>query len=341
MSLFNKLNKPVFLKDTSDAEEYISKLKELSKKSHGELKKKIDLEIKFTSIGLYGEKNIAFELENSGIPMYILHDIHLEIDNLTAQIDYIVVTRKNIYVIECKNLIGNINIDSNGNFTREYVLNGKKIKEGIYSPITQNARHLEVLRQIRVDAQSNKVTRFLMDKMYNTMYHGVVVLANPKTILNDRYAKKGIKDKVIRADQLINYIEEMDKASDLAPMKDKDMEAMATRLLQHHTPNKSDYTKKFESLIGKSIDKEEREKEAVSHFDKDNLYQELKNYRLEKSREENIKAYYIFTNAQLSDLIDKKPRTNEELEEIKGFGKVKVEKYGDEIIKIINEFPNR
>ena len=47
----------------------------------------------------YGEKNIAFELKNSGIPMYILHDIYLESDDLSAQIDYIVVTRKVVFII--------------------------------------------------------------------------------------------------------------------------------------------------------------------------------------------------------------------------------------------------
>jgi len=43
--------------------------------------------------------------------MYILHDIYLEVDGLSAQIDYIVVTRKIIFIIECKNLIGNIEVD--------------------------------------------------------------------------------------------------------------------------------------------------------------------------------------------------------------------------------------
>ena len=97
------------------------------------------------SYGLIGEKNIAFELSNSGMPMYILHDIHLELEDLSAQIDYIVVTKKVIYVIECKNLIGNITIDRDGNFIRDFVFGGRKIREGIYSPITQNQRHLEAV----------------------------------------------------------------------------------------------------------------------------------------------------------------------------------------------------
>jgi hypothetical protein len=93
-----------------------------------------------------------------------MHDVHFEIGGLSAQIDYIVVTRKVTFVIECKNLIGNIDIDSEGNFIRDYELNGKHIKEGIYSPATQNQRHLEILRQIRRDSKSNIVSKMLFDK---------------------------------------------------------------------------------------------------------------------------------------------------------------------------------
>lgn len=40
-----------------------------------------------------------------------------------------------------------------------------------------------------------------------------VVLANPKTVLNDRYAKKEVKEKVIRADQLLTVIRKMNSES--------------------------------------------------------------------------------------------------------------------------------
>ena len=42
------------------------------------------------------------------IYVYVLHDIYLEIGDLSAQIDYLVITRKMVFVIECKNLIGDI-----------------------------------------------------------------------------------------------------------------------------------------------------------------------------------------------------------------------------------------
>ncbi|HHX61656.1 MAG TPA: hypothetical protein GX707_13255 [Epulopiscium sp.] len=57
-----------------------------------------------------------------------------------------------------------------------------------------------------------------------------------------------------------------------------------------------------------------------------------------KSREEKIKPYVIYTNNQLEDLIVKMPRTIDELYGVVGFGKVKTNKYGEDIIRIIMKY---
>lgn len=55
-----------------------------------------------------------------------------------------------------------------------------------------------------------------------------------------------------------------------------------------------------------------------------------------KSREDKVKPYYIFSNKQMDALIEKNPSTKSELKEVKGFGDVKVAKYGDDILEIFN-----
>lgn len=80
--------------------------------------KKIDEEINRVNAGIWGEQTVRFELQNSHIPMYVLHDLFLEYDGLTAQIDYLIVTRKQTFVLECKNLYGNIEINNAGDFIR-------------------------------------------------------------------------------------------------------------------------------------------------------------------------------------------------------------------------------
>ena len=141
------------------------------------------------------------------MPMYIIHDfLYIESDDLTAQIDYLVFTKKICFVIECKNLFGNIEINNQGDFIRTMTFGRKKIKEGIYSPITQNERHLKLMKKIAMENKSNIITKFLTDKLFENSYRTVVVLSNPKTVLNSGFAKKEIRNKVIRTDQLISYI---------------------------------------------------------------------------------------------------------------------------------------
>ena len=70
---------------------------------------------------------------------------------------------------------------------------------------------------------------------------------------------------------------------------------------------------------------------------KDKLIAELKAFRLERSGQEQVKPYYIFNDAQMEDLIKKNPKDKEELCQVSGFGKVKAEKYGDEILEILRK----
>lgn len=349
MGFLDKMNNPVFLKNDSNIVKLISKLKELQAKASREVKERIDREIKLALIGEIGENNIAFELKNSGMPMYVMHDVYFEKDGLSAQIDYIVVTRKVTFIIECKNLIGNIEIDNAGNFIRNYKLNGKNIKEGIYSPITQNQRHLEVIKRIGKDSKSNIFSKMLFEKYFDENYKSIVVLANPKTILNAKYAKKEIKQMVIRADQLNNFIKNVNKQSKQLALNDKEMKKFAERLLKFHTPNLSDYANKYEDITNNLKDQIGKKDEEEKDFDKteiidrksegstNELIKKLKTLRLEISRGENIKPYFVFNDKQMVNLISKMPSSKEELQEVSGFGKIKAEKYGDIILKILHE----
>ncbi|NLZ73392.1 MAG: NERD domain-containing protein, partial [Bacteroidales bacterium] len=136
MGLFDRLKEPVFLKESSNAEVQLEKLKALEPLLNPEGQALIRQDIKCLEYGIAGEKNIAFELKNSHMPMYILHDLYLEDGDLSAQIDYLVFTKKICFVIECKNLIGDIEINGAGDFIRTTEFGGRKKKEGIYSPIT-------------------------------------------------------------------------------------------------------------------------------------------------------------------------------------------------------------
>lgn len=65
------------------------------------------------------------------------------------------------------------------------------------------------------------------------------------------------------------------------------------------------------------------------------LLEALKLWRSEKSREEKLPSYFIATNSELVSIAKFKPAKKEELLEIKGFGKHKIENYGSEIMEIL------
>lgn len=61
----------------------------------------------------------------------------------------------------------------------------------------------------------------------------------------------------------------------------------------------------------------------------------LKIWRTEKAKEQNLPTYFIATNKELVSVAKFKPIKKEELLGIKGFGKHKIENYGEEIIDIL------
>lgn len=254
MGLFDKIKGPVFYKDDSEAEKQLVALKVLREKATSAQAERLDQEISKVEAGIIGEKQVRFELENSHIPMYVLHDVFLEHNGLTAQIDYLVITRKNSYVIECKNLYGNIEINNSGSFIRTWKYGNKVNKEGIYSPITQNQRHMELIKEIRVQAKGNFITKAIFEKYFYSNYHSIVVLANPKTVLNDKYAKKEIKEQVIRADQLVAYIKKLDEQVKDYSASDKELEEVASFFLEQHKQNPVDYVKKFREMLAEEAE---------------------------------------------------------------------------------------
>lgn len=347
MGLLDKLEGPIFYKKSSNSEIQLEHLKNIRDNVPDEVKKQIDKEIKLLSYGISGEQNVAFELMNSFIPMIILKDLYYEYEGISAQIDYLVITRKLIIIIECKNLFGNIEINSNGDFIRTIEFNGKERKEGIYSPVTQNKRHLDLLKKIGCANKKNRLLRALFKKIFDYNYKSIIVLANPKTIINTKYAKKEVKEQIIRCDHLIEYIKKLNKESKNESCSDKDMYEIAETLLNRSTDNNSDYTNKYNVHIIKEEIPEYttkiEEQKLINNTTEDNLentpiYQELKTFRYNRSKEENVKPYFIYNNSQLKQLIQRMPKSCEEIKLISGFGDVKCKKYGEDILKILDKY---
>lgn len=67
------------------------------------------------------------------------------------------------------------------------------------------------------------------------------------------------------------------------------------------------------------------------------LFERLKVWRRIKANKENVKPYIIFSDSSLMEIVNILPKNLEELKEIRGVGEKKLEKYGEEIIDVINK----
>lgn len=190
------LTEPTFIRDECDALVQIEKMEELKKIAPPEIAKQIEQDIKMLSYGISGENMVAYELKHSYMPILILRDLYLEYKGLTAQIDYVVIDTKFILIIECKKMTGDIQVNNNGDFIRLFKNAAGKVykKEGIYSPIVQNERHLELIKRILIDEMKN-----ITEKKCKDFLRSIIVFANPKTIVNMKYAKADTKKSIIRS----------------------------------------------------------------------------------------------------------------------------------------------
>ena len=75
--------------------------------------------------------------------------------------------------------------------------------------------------------------------------------------------------------------------------------------------------------------------ERTSQIEDAPIYKNLKQYRFDTSKAENIQAYNIFNNAQMLAVISAMPSTLTDLKKISGFGDVKCQKYGEAIMEIV------
>lgn len=67
------------------------------------------------------------------------------------------------------------------------------------------------------------------------------------------------------------------------------------------------------------------------------LREVLKGWRRERSLSESVPAYVVFTDRTLTELCERRPRSTSELLQVSGIGAGKVERFGEELLAVINE----
>jgi len=100
-------------------------------------------------------------------------------------------------------------------------------------------------------------------------------------------------------------------------------------IIIHYDTKEVNYIEEIENkkITTEDIILSEREKEIIAYF---------KQWRLDKAKEINLPAYTILTNKTIYEIAKKNPSTIEELNSISGIGEHKKDKYGEDIIALLN-----
>lgn len=343
-----EIKSPIFYKEFREENRQLLDLLDLREKVKSSKREYIERDIAFLKAGIQGEQNVYFELKNSFIPMICLHDVRVQDGDYVSQLDFVVITAHFIMILETKKLNGDIYINESGDFIR-YIKNkdGKVIKkEGIYSPIVQNDRHIRIVKNMLI---KEKIIRSL------PIISGVVI-ANPKSIINKSKVPAKIKNEIFRYDQLTEVLKrKINYYSKEKNIFEDQMKKIGEFFIINNKSITYDYNRKYslteEDFMEHVVEEKSEEKiienivenitltksETIETKEKtyEELISDLKTYRLNKSREEKVKPYFIYNNEMMEEILKLNPKDKSELISIKGFGPVKIEKYGQDIINII------
>lgn len=209
MSALFRKQEPVFIKQDSSTELKLRDMRRLLPSVSDADRFSLERDIRIAEAGIVGENQVSFELANSQRMLYILHDLRLEHEGLSSEIDFFVITPCMNLIIECKDLLGDITVDEQGDFIREFGHGPYRRKEGLCSPFAQNERHLKLIKSVREADRGG--TGWVEDGLpFDEFNKSLVVLANPRAMLHDRTAGQRMRERIIRADDLVPSICRLD-----------------------------------------------------------------------------------------------------------------------------------
>jgi len=335
VGLFDRGGEPVFLKEPWDPAADIVKLDEFKSLLTSEGHRAVDDEIRRIRAGARGEREVAYALRSSHMPIRVIPDLRIEHEGLTAQIDFLVLAPKRFYLIECKNLYGDITVTRDGEFRREY----QDRTEGMFSPIEQNRQHLELIRAKR-RASRGAFMAWLTDRAFNVFWKSFVVLANVKNVLN---VDPAFRDQVIRLDQLVPAIRRAEAGAKEPASSIQELDQFAARYLEWDRTDHPGYLEQFAQYRVDRSKKAKRGRHAVtasaagvssvSDQASAGMFEKLRGWRRSTYQAEGIPAYAVFRDAELYAIIDAAPRALDELRAL--IGPMKAAKYGADVLRIL------
>ena len=319
----------------------VRKLMEKQKTETSPLKNNaINHQILLYKIGEIGENKVLDELKYSFYPMHIFKDISINIGEFQCQIDFVILTKKAMYLIECKNTKFNVKIDKTGSF---YLINEGK-KNRTFSVLNQIERQKMILEQLDLGVEIKEM-------------HPIVVYANEETgiEIEDKDALRGID--VINLDRLNSLIREKEK--DLKEIYTvEEIEKIKNSLINPDIKN-NDYieedTVKWEEYeLRLLLEKNINEKKALEKIAEKNILKNvkseingskisisefkdvLKKYLERKSEKLGVTSSSLMTEVMRDEILEKMPTTVNQLSKLLVSNSIYFHKISNDLLAMIN-----
>ena len=319
----------------------VRKLMEKQKTETSPLKNNaINYQILLYKIGEIGENKVLDELKYSFYPMHIFKDISINIGEFQCQIDFVILTKKAMYLIECKNTKFNVKIDKTGSF---YLINEGK-KNRTFSVLNQIERQKMILEQLDLGVEIKEM-------------HPIVVYANEETgiEIEDKDALRGID--VINLDRLNSLIREKEK--DLEEIYTvEEIEKIKNSLINPDIKN-NDYleedTVKWEEYeLRLLLEKNINEKKALEKIAEKNVLKNVKNefngskisiaefkdvlkkYLERKSEKLGVTSSSLMTEVMRDEILEKMPTTVNQLSKLLVSNSIYFHKISNDLLAMIN-----
>ena len=309
----------------------VRKLMEKQKTETSPLKNNaINYQILLYKIGEIGENKVLDELKYSFYPMHIFKDISINIGEFQCQIDFVILTKKAMYLIECKNTKFNVKIDKTGSF---YLINEGK-KNRTFSVLNQIERQKMILEQLDLGVEIKEM-------------HPIVVYANEETgiEIEDKDALRGID--VINLDRLNSLIREKEK--DLKEIYTvEEIEKIKNSLINPDIKN-NDYieedTVKWEEyelrLLLEKIAEKNVLKNVKSEFNGSKISiaefkDVLKKYLERKSEKLGVTSSSLMTEVMRDEILEKMPTTVNQLSKLLVSNSIYFHKISNDLLAMIN-----
>lgn len=196
--------------------------------------------------GHQGERDAAYHIDfhwKNGLNSAVIHDLRIEQGGRSAQIDHLILTRSlNFHVLETKNLSREVRISKLG----EWEMQTASGWQGMASPIEQNRRHIEVLREyIREHQLAPKRLGFTLPVRFQNW-----VLVSPQCRVKRQGSDGG---RVVKMDMFERRIGEwIDRSSFLDTVTSissfvsrKTVQNIGLALVGAHRPQVFPYAQKF------------------------------------------------------------------------------------------------